>query len=74
MLLSPGWFPLQSKTLCPERYLLPTFLHYVEIQLVVRRRTAKATRSSLFDCIPVTIITNVPCCMSYIKSCGIFIL
>jgi hypothetical protein len=39
MLPFPGGFPLQSQTLCPERHSLPTFLHSVEIQLAVRRRT-----------------------------------
>jgi hypothetical protein len=39
MLPFPGGFPLQSQTLCPQRHSLPTFLHSVEIQLAVRRRT-----------------------------------
>jgi hypothetical protein len=39
MLLSPEEFPLQSKALCPGRYLLPTSPCFAGIRLAVRRRT-----------------------------------
>jgi hypothetical protein len=47
---SPGGFPSQSQTLCPQRYLFPTFLHSVDIQLAVRRRTRSLPLPPLLAC------------------------
>jgi hypothetical protein len=39
MLPFPEWFPIQSKALCPERFLLSTLPFYEGIPQAVRRRT-----------------------------------